>query len=1232
MAKSGSGREGNIRGSVLPAGNGPRKAPDPSQVWNKNRRKAQTSCPDLHGIVADRYLAAQPPAPKHFTDEELKQQYGIHLATRLQADETGKEAKWADIDDDDDDWAPEIIEWNDGTKINLATLEEQTNLGRTKVSSPDTPREEEVEEEEEEERTVEKLTQSMLSQVAPAAVGGDSTKTSVTNGGQQKSAGLVLKGTSEKPTLVAKPLAPVPVKSPWQTLPPVDKIPPVTVKPQSSQSGERSQKDPHGFDSTPSVSSPAKEIAADDFNRSWRESQSAPNRELFNSHSGRYEPVNDNRRGSMRSEQHFRQPSVLQRPLQSDHKGPAEPSAAFQTSRSSGQEATWGRRRTSSSLSGGSGNLARRMSNSKIQDGQLQGEAFAGGRRGSHQAILPESPHSQSSQPQVVLQTDRNHPRSRPQALGPKSAEHVSDSGTTEEQLQEDSQHADSNISHGVQNALQPPAEDPIAMQKKIMRESRELAMKRRKEQEEKEEVERRERIRKKMETLGLPPPGQKSETPHVNAISGTSAKENKTAPVLTPKPVTRPTLSPPKPPVPELSGEVKQYGMMKVHHPESVRKQMSGRQQVPRPVINGNNANPPLLSPSATSDNSRQDNERSLTNGASPSPKVEVNKPVQREPKHDPAPTSGQQPWDKTAADSQGRHAWGGATMAPRSSQISQLWGAPGADRMLGNGAFTGDYPSLSNLPEIQKPHPLSTRDPGPIGPPTSTQQPSHDPSVVPKRDVLGSSIDGHHAPTSQNQANKRVNPDGRFDSRVGVGFVTSVDPGITSTSTPTGLTDQQRAISAWKSLPAQLEARETEAAAKAAREHAARLEEQARDGSKPDVHQPAFKETWRQVVMDDHSNGQRKVVGISKTVVGTGDQALTGPRDRSLQLPPGPGAPPHLMGIMPFHNSHGSRFFPHVAEAALPPHLRGIQNPMLVELEIHPPPDSADHPAYDGDVKHPLVSLPAPKPIVRLPPAVAQDPSPENPVVTKAADAGRSLPRQIDIASSWQDRIKGLFARKPSAATKSQTLPVSSASRAPLEVIGMDGSATVSLPNNGPALSTHPSNAATYVDETVTSRATDEALFEEREFGSLPTVKLPTRVPANAWQPARPPLTPRGRPRFQKSIHVLSIEPYFFKDVHTAQGVVIEVRLPGSAASKSVIKARSNINPRQRTPSSSNNHWKDRRRTNKPKETSASYSSPKPGQGGPSRANPASGSATGNASNAGNATWARRVSGTVR
>lgn len=42
------------------------------------------------------------------------------MTSRIQEDGGATEGKWADIEDDEDDWAPETIEWTDGTKTNLA--------------------------------------------------------------------------------------------------------------------------------------------------------------------------------------------------------------------------------------------------------------------------------------------------------------------------------------------------------------------------------------------------------------------------------------------------------------------------------------------------------------------------------------------------------------------------------------------------------------------------------------------------------------------------------------------------------------------------------------------------------------------------------------------------------------------------------------------------------------------------------------------------------------------------------------------------------------------------------------------------------------------------------------------------------------------------------------------------------------------------------------------------------
>ncbi|KAK1918731.1 hypothetical protein P3342_010202 [Pyrenophora teres f. teres] len=172
VAKSGTSNTPRTPGQANGAGAGP----DASKVWNKNQ-------------------PVPPPPPKQFTDEELKQQYGIHLATRLQADEGGKEAKWADIDDDEDDWAPETVQWMDGTKSSVAVPPEQPPPAEEPktILKPETPAET---------PKPEPAPVSTSNNPKPSVTGG--TKTILKPGAHaQPSTGkssLVLKGQPEKPT------------------------------------------------------------------------------------------------------------------------------------------------------------------------------------------------------------------------------------------------------------------------------------------------------------------------------------------------------------------------------------------------------------------------------------------------------------------------------------------------------------------------------------------------------------------------------------------------------------------------------------------------------------------------------------------------------------------------------------------------------------------------------------------------------------------------------------------------------------------------------------------------------------------------------------------------------------------------------------------------------------------------------------------------------------------------
>lgn len=99
------------------------------------------------------------------------------------------------------------------------------------------------------------------------------------------------------------PGASAPSKSPWATLPPVEKFAAVYSPPtQHAQPhrSEASQRDAHGFDAMPAP--PAREIEAESFDRSWREGERQPARELFNSQSGRYEPAPENRKSMNRGD------------------------------------------------------------------------------------------------------------------------------------------------------------------------------------------------------------------------------------------------------------------------------------------------------------------------------------------------------------------------------------------------------------------------------------------------------------------------------------------------------------------------------------------------------------------------------------------------------------------------------------------------------------------------------------------------------------------------------------------------------------------------------------------------------------------------------------------------------------------------------------------------------------------------------------------------------------------
>lgn len=260
--------------------------------------------------------------------------------------------------------------------------------------------------------------------------------------GQSRLGNLTLKGTSDKqPSAMLKTVAmSSPARSPWAKLPPVEIVSPAHPMTEAEiENAMNSHVDMlQNQNQEDMVEKP--QISVDDFQRHGASLESPAMKELFNSTSGRYESVGQMRRLSKGHDQGYRQPAVLQR---------------------SADQSEFSRTNT-----------------------------FSAGDR------LQSIPTADTDSLQPVL-------------VDPNLAKRQQEPSLPGAPLMDAQRHPSlSSASKGVDVHLgaltrtqdsQPYESDPIALQQKIMQESRALAMKRRKEQEEKDESERKERIKRKL-------------------------------------------------------------------------------------------------------------------------------------------------------------------------------------------------------------------------------------------------------------------------------------------------------------------------------------------------------------------------------------------------------------------------------------------------------------------------------------------------------------------------------------------------------------------------------------------------------------------------------------------------------------------------------------------------------------------------------------------------------------
>ncbi|KAI3221765.1 hypothetical protein DTO027I6_665 [Penicillium roqueforti] len=1042
-------------GGGKPGGSGP----DPNQVWNKNR-------------------PVVPAPPKHLTDEELKQQYGIHMTSRIQEDgAVTSEAKWADIDDDEDDWAPETIEWTDGTKVNLT----QPHTEPPPAPSHREPKELPPAEPsivKEPVKVAPKPAISMGSRAMVLKVGANAER-------QARTASASSNGTNDKVPSSSTSPAP-PSKSPWAALPPVERVSPVNgpVQPHQQRMPVRYPQRDDGHHA--SMAMPPKEIAADDFNRAWKDQSDLP--QLFNPRSSQYEPVGETRRGTWRHDQHPRAPAVLQRPH--DHpSGPAEPSAAFQTHRSSHQDGMgWGvRRRTSSNVSGGSGGFGRRMSAGRFDAPPRYNDA----RRGSQVNGLGDS---------AIVGHEQHHGKDEIAPSGPNGiARPAVDVGMSPVETQA--------AIPQVPQVPQEPQEDPVALQQRIMKEKLLEARQRRIEQEEKEEAAKKERIRQRLAAMG---PAPEKKTPESRNPPSLQPQPHHHSHPLHPTPTSsqlpiqplHSISSPPKPPVPEPNREPKQYGMMKVHHPDSVKK-----------LVGAHDRNSEQKHINRRVSSPHQETHRDSAPASASHFKTEPHSPVQNKTSDSKLDEHGTQ-WQGNLTSTS---PWSHPNITVPSTSAKNLWKPFGSDRTptLGNGIF--DQP-LGTFASRENPLGQLGLDPSNMASPPKFSAPKEPTDSLP-------------SPEARHPSFEPLNPIGR-PSPIG-------PPSTRNTNT--------RAITDWNNFHENALEKESENA----KEFLKRLNDRQKGVPAPPPAPVVFTETWKKTRATE--DGRRVITRVTERVINSEEEiakanAATNQQSNPLTSLDAPmdGLNVSDIGVRPAGNvsTRSSRFFPSASEQSkrqVAEKERSSPSP--------PPPEEVSHPVYYGDAKRPHVNLPAPKPpkpVVKLPPKAIGVPAPPPTFASMAAAPPRHAVPPSSTALSWQDKINGLFG-KTTPTQKKSVLAVTSATKEPLPVHAT--AVSVSIPQTRIGLQAGDGDfAVRQVNE-------QDEMFEDREPGSLPAVRVPNMAPQNSWSATRPSERPRGK-NF-KPVQAQSIQAFLVghNDRDNHGNTRASVFLPGGSEPKVVL-----------------------------------------------------------------------------
>ncbi|CAK4034863.1 Hypothetical predicted protein [Lecanosticta acicola] len=1146
--------------------------PDGSKVWNKNR-------------------PVQPPPPRQFTDEELKQQYGIHLATRLQSDEAGKDSKWADIDDDEDDWAPEAVVWMDGTKSTV-----------TPQDSVPPPKELPTEQKEQKPAAppIAKPPDGVRPILALKGRSGEAMKILKPGSGgsapSQRQDGLTAASPGpEKAGLKSKSPAPAPTKSPWAPVPKVDSVSPINPPVQQQQQQPPRTMPSQDVRSYESAPPPPREIAADTFDRSWKEGEGNA-RELFNSTNGRYEPAPEGR-GSSRVEPSFRKPALLQRPSQVGVP-PAEPSATFQSRTATQMDGSWGRRR-GSSVSQGSMPPPRRMSMNQRPD----------------LAQTPEMPHDMRS---------------------PQNGRVAPAKSTFAQQSQWDQQ-MPPRPEPGTEPTPPPgpPAEDPVEVQERVMREKRELAKKRRQEEEAREEDAKQERLKAKLAALeGAGKSKKEREAEAAAAAKETDAKVTPTSekPAEHVQPSTLP-----EPAIPAATSAVTAPSLESQSRPPAPAAEKPPQMQplhekLPSPL-------PPKPLPAGLPDRSlsNEHQQQKQAPRGHLSPRATNCVPYQQPSGTYKAPTSSySSPGDRKLQPSFGRSPNLGhdafSTPWPTTAPNGNVWGTSG----IGNGTFENSS-SFAPVPMSQQssalpPPPGMGRPSGSarISPQSfaqETRSPSLQHSQVSEqqRALPPPGMDSRPEPFSSQPrlngvspapgAGRPVHPPGP----IGPPSRTQQQPPAASVATSQPSTQGPGTISAWNNAAASLPNQYSREIAAA--EERRRQQEQ----PPPPPAQHRFRETFKKTSANQGAlGGPRKYDRTEYTIhdaQGSRSVPTLSPAPPATQTqPPAPfttasPADPWRASAEntvrmpdpsrnPTHMSQQPPIAPPSAQQSAMAAYHGNERSAILPVapvidskdQSPPPPENEGHPVNDG-ANHPHVRLPRPQAKVKLPPSS----SPGQTHVPPQSHGSVMMPqrpwsnvnppgaaRAIVHDAAWQARFNGLFNRTPIQTetppsppktppkVQAQALAVAASSRNAMDE--QVGGATVALPQ------AKKRNEFGFTIDNSSDRFSkpiiDEMFKQEQSFGSTPKVRVPRNTKYNTavyGASSKNMLQMPVNSKFQKQIDAQSSqEPFFWRNPEGIFVTIPHTRFDNKLIKHSSIPDKSGNGLRK--PHARNNSFQDR------------------------------------------------------